>query len=197
MGFVGLGRGLLLILLLKKTNWAIRRAPRKYARSFESHAYAPQGAYSSSPPQIKKAPLRELFLFVLAERVGFEPTVRFNVRLISSQVHSTTLPPLLLLRSFLTSLREGKIIAARRKKESNFLYLLRFQMRQAAHVRAQHCRDLYAAVGLLVVFQYCYQRAADCQAGAVQGVGQFWFAGGVAEARLHAACLEGFAVRQR
>src|SRR5690606_13823742 len=30
----------------------------------------------------------------MAERVGFEPTVRLHVRLISSQVHSTTLPPL-------------------------------------------------------------------------------------------------------
>ncbi len=30
----------------------------------------------------------------MAEREGFEPPVRFHVRLISSQVHSTTLPPL-------------------------------------------------------------------------------------------------------
>ncbi len=30
----------------------------------------------------------------LAERVGFEPTVDLHLRLISSQVHSTTLPPL-------------------------------------------------------------------------------------------------------
>ena len=30
----------------------------------------------------------------LAERVGFEPTVGLTLRLISSQVHSTTLPPL-------------------------------------------------------------------------------------------------------
>ena len=30
----------------------------------------------------------------MAERVGFEPTVRLHVRLLSSQVHSTTLPPL-------------------------------------------------------------------------------------------------------
>ncbi|ABF07582.1 hypothetical protein Rmet_0696 [Cupriavidus metallidurans CH34] len=33
-------------------------------------------------------------VFVMAERVGFEPTVPSPVRLISSQVHSTTLPPL-------------------------------------------------------------------------------------------------------
>ena len=30
----------------------------------------------------------------LAEREGFEPSVPLTVRLISSQVHSTTLPPL-------------------------------------------------------------------------------------------------------
>ena len=126
MGVVGLGRGLLLILLWKsknhlgdsgslaqdaarlcrrrlgarvKTNWTIRGASREYALVFESHAQGAQAPCSSSPAQIKKAPLRELSLFVLAERVGFEPTVRFNVRLISSQVHSTTLPPLRLLRS--------------------------------------------------------------------------------------------------
>jgi hypothetical protein len=38
--------------------------------------------------------LRRNPLYSLAERVGFEPTVRLHVRLISSQVHSTTLPPL-------------------------------------------------------------------------------------------------------
>lgn len=32
---------------------------------------------------------------MLADRVGFEPTVRLHVRLISSQVHSTSLPPVL------------------------------------------------------------------------------------------------------
>src|SRR5690606_15763042 len=34
----------------------------------------------------------------VADRVGFEPTVRLHVRLISSQVHSTTLPPVRVLR---------------------------------------------------------------------------------------------------
>ena len=43
--------------------------------------------------QPQKKPLAGLFL-MLAERVGFEPTVRLHARLISSQVHSTTLPPL-------------------------------------------------------------------------------------------------------
>jgi hypothetical protein len=34
----------------------------------------------------------------VAERVGFEPTVSFHLRLISNQVPSTTQPPLLLTR---------------------------------------------------------------------------------------------------
>ena len=37
---------------------------------------------------------------MLAERVGFEPTVVLPLRLISSQVHSTTLPPLLCVEAF-------------------------------------------------------------------------------------------------
>jgi hypothetical protein len=40
----------------------------------------------------------------MAERVGFEPTDALRHRLISSQVHSTTLPPL----------REARIIPAKR-----------------------------------------------------------------------------------
>src|SRR5690606_25099290 len=44
-------------------------------------------------PRKTNGPTRGPF-FHLAERVGFEPTVRLHVRLISSQVHSTTLPPL-------------------------------------------------------------------------------------------------------
>jgi hypothetical protein len=42
----------------------------------------------------KKAAESEAAFWYLAERVGFEPTVRLHARLISSQVHSTTLPPL-------------------------------------------------------------------------------------------------------
>jgi hypothetical protein len=39
--------------------------------------------------------LSRLEVFVLAEEEGFEPSVVLPLRLISSQVHSTTLPPLL------------------------------------------------------------------------------------------------------
>ena len=42
----------------------------------------------------QKRPERRLFVMHVAERVGFEPTVGLHLRLISSQVHSTTLPPL-------------------------------------------------------------------------------------------------------
>ena len=58
----------------------------------------------SSHRQNKKT-RRGGFFLILAERVGFEPTVRFNVRLISSQVHSTTLPPLLVLQGALDKRR--------------------------------------------------------------------------------------------
>ena len=34
------------------------------------------------------------FFIYLAEREGFEPSIGSHLRLISSQVHSTTLPPL-------------------------------------------------------------------------------------------------------
>ena len=46
------------------------------------------------PRTKNKAPHRCEALVQLAEREGFEPSVRLHVRLISSQVHSTTLPPL-------------------------------------------------------------------------------------------------------
>ena len=42
----------------------------------------------------KNGPVRAVFVCGLAERVGFEPTDGLPHRLISSQVHSTTLPPL-------------------------------------------------------------------------------------------------------
>ncbi|MEN9374479.1 MAG: hypothetical protein RIR79_2031 [Pseudomonadota bacterium] len=51
---------------------------------------------AKSPPDV--TPWRALFL-ILAEKVGFEPTVGSPLRLISSQVHSTTLPLLLKLEA--------------------------------------------------------------------------------------------------
>jgi hypothetical protein len=60
--------------------------------------------------QKRKTPQSGRFAF-LAERVGFEPTVRLHARLISSQVHSTTLPP---LRKGACGPREADMIRARR-----------------------------------------------------------------------------------
>ena len=50
-------------------------------------------------------------LFDLAERVGFEPTVGSHLRLISSQVHSTTLPPLRRARILPASANFGQNVA--------------------------------------------------------------------------------------
>ena len=66
----------------------LRRAERQSCRSVEQAS--PQTA--PSPPDTQKPPCGGLAH--LAEREGFEPSVRLHVRLISSQVHSTTLPPL-------------------------------------------------------------------------------------------------------
>ena len=44
----------------------------------------------------------------LEEREGFEPSVRSHARLISSQVHSTTLPPLLIGSFTALECSEGK-----------------------------------------------------------------------------------------
>ncbi len=44
---------------------------------------------------------------VLAEREGFEPSEHLRVRLISSQVQSTTLPPL----RYIVAHSEGQIVA--------------------------------------------------------------------------------------
>ena len=59
-----------------------RPPPGLQARRFESLSQSAQ-ALCSSPPI--KMPARRAFL--LAEREGFEPSVRVTVRLISSQVH--------------------------------------------------------------------------------------------------------------
>ena len=68
---------------------------REYAMPFESHPQGAQAPCSSVTSRNEKSHLAVAFSCSLAERVGFEPTVRSPVRLISSQVHSTTLPPLL------------------------------------------------------------------------------------------------------
>ena len=86
---------------------------------------------------------------MLAERVGFEPTVILLPRLISSQVHSTTLPPLLCVEAF---------------DYSQIFRASAWRCRPGGG--AQHLGHRHAAVRLLVVFQHRHQRAAHSQAGA-------------------------------
>jgi hypothetical protein len=62
----------------------------------------PSGLDASLDQHKTKGPAWGPFRFV-AERVGFEPTDVLRHRLISSQVHSTTLPPLREGRAFYTS----------------------------------------------------------------------------------------------
>jgi hypothetical protein len=55
--------------------------------------------------------IRSIYLQVLdlmEEREGFEPSVRSHGRLISSQVHSTTLPPLQVLTLYETKISVGR-----------------------------------------------------------------------------------------
>ena len=79
--------------LSRTAEWRFGRLARVRARPSNPNA----GRAGAPLPlrQNKKGSRGSPFCFVLAERVGFEPTVRSPVRLISSQVHSTTLPPLL------------------------------------------------------------------------------------------------------
>ncbi len=83
----------------------------------------------------------------MAEREGFEPSVGSPLRLISSQVHSTTLPPLRVSMTFV----EAEILSGP-------------QLAHAAHVGAQRLWHTDAAIGLLVVLQHRHQGTAHGQA---------------------------------
>jgi hypothetical protein len=61
--------------------------------SFQTNSSNPEGPRPSLSASKTKRPTRGRFV-LLAEREGFEPSVVLPLRLISSQVHSTTLPPL-------------------------------------------------------------------------------------------------------
>ena len=111
----------------------------------------------------KKPPMEHWGLF-LAERVGFEPTVRINVHGISSPAHSTTLPPLR-IRDHPGLLGEACDSSVSRCEELG-----------AAQVGPQGGWNPDAAVGLLVVLQHRDQRAPYRQTRAVEGVNQLWLA---------------------
>ena len=107
-----------------------RRASRKSTRL----AAALRKAFNTKRrtfPHIKKKPRSTgLVLFglagasplILAERVGFEPTVRLNVHWISSPAHSTTLPPFLFgLFAALSAAKHNSIAESPVRRNSHFL----------------------------------------------------------------------------
>ena len=71
-----------------------------FETTFRSRCRRSQSGAQSKKPRVVRGLrlpqglLSRFEVFVLAEREGFEPSVPLTVRLISSQVHSTTLPPL-------------------------------------------------------------------------------------------------------
>src|SRR6266511_3559100 len=105
----------------------------------------------------------------LAERVGFEPTIRLRVFRFSRPARSTAPSPL----------RLGGFY---QRGESTH----RFDGLESAHIRLQRHRDVYAAIGALIIFHDRNQSAAHGKPGTVQGVHQLGLALLVAKARLHA-----------
>ena len=65
----------------------------------------------------------------MAERVGFEPTVGLHLRLISSQVHSTTLPPLQMPLVVGKARRLAHAVASRKPPRDTFIQRLNFAVR--------------------------------------------------------------------
>ena len=59
-----------------------------------------------TPPECKKAREFHGLFYILAEKEGFEPSIRRTVYRISSPAHSTTLPPLLVFRRRLAPLAD-------------------------------------------------------------------------------------------
>src|SRR6266581_4035111 len=117
---------------------------------------------------------------VLAERVGFEPTIRLRVFRFSRPARSTAPSPLRLGGFYQ---RGGST--------------RRFDGLESAHVGLQGRRDVHAAIGALIVLHDRNQRPAYREPRPVQGVHQLWLALLVAEARLHAPRLERLAVAAR
>ncbi len=106
--------------------------------------------------------------YLLAERVGFEPTVGSHLRLISSQVHSTTLPPLRVENGYFrkTAIVSELACPAKlgRTPPSGIEHL------DPAHIGPQHFGNCDTAVDLLVILQNSDQRAANRQSGPIQRV---------------------------
>src|SRR6266705_6644946 len=117
---------------------------------------------------------------VLAERVGFEPTIRLRVFRFSRPARSTAPSP---LRSGGFYQRGGST--------------RRFDGLESAHIRLQCRRDVHSAVCALIVLHDRDQGAPHRKPGTVQGMQQLGPALLVAEARLHPPRLERLVVRAR
>ena len=79
------------VLMFKNAEFEIcARSSHGRRRSQEPTAKSRRGAGRCAPART----LSRLEGIVLAEREGFEPSIGFTLRRISSAVHSTTLPPL-------------------------------------------------------------------------------------------------------
>src|SRR5207302_8438786 len=116
----------------------------------------------------------------MAERVGFEPTIRLRVFRFSIPARSTAPSPLRLPAFYQ---RAG---SARRTDRL-----------QGAHVGQQRARDVDSAVAALIVLHHRDERSPDREAGSVQRVHELWLALLVAESRLHPSRLERLEVAAR
>ncbi len=135
---------------------------------------AQSGALSAKPRVVRGfgqlgIALSEFKVEVLAEWVGFEPTVPCGTLDFESSTfdHSATTPDV-------ASIGRARILSG-------------LEHAQATHVGAQHFGHGNRAVSVLVVLHHGHQRAPHGQARAVEGVHQFVLALGVFEARLQAA----------
>src|SRR5882762_11809369 len=109
----------------------------------------------------------------MAERVGFEPTIRLRVFRFSRPARSTAPSP---LRFGGFYQRGGST--------------LRFDGLESAHIRLQRHRDVHAAICALIVLHDRDQGAPDGKARTVQRMYQLGLPLLVSEARLHAPRLE-------
>src|SRR5437773_6542266 len=102
---------------------------------------------------------RKLGLAWLAERVGFEPTIRLRVFRFSRPARSTAPSPL----------RVGGFYQRGGSTR-------RYDDLESAHVRLQSRRNVHPAVGALIIFHDRNQSASHGKSGTVQGVHQLGLA---------------------
>lgn len=146
---------------------------------------------------------------MLAEGVGFEPTIR-NYRIPDFESGafdlSATLPRQ--ERRWIVSALTRKSKAADREKHSRVrrplypwqsvstLLRRRNDLFLAVHVGTQRLRNRHGTIGILIVFQHSHERTADSETGTIEGVNVAGTAVFVLKASAHAASLKVFAIVQ-